>query len=385
MALVNRRGPQFAGALAALETYNKYAPAVKRKFEEYSNYFNAMKTRSGRRYRVALNRFNRNVRPRGYRSARGGVAARAGVRSGQGVTVQHDARSIYRKKRAPRSVRKRWRRFCRKIHAVAEKDFGTRTVVFNKTQAFTNTSSSNHGLAYCSLYSLNGTGDSFMQDLYNMAVLENLNANPTAAAGITVNDSTKWLFQSGILDVTFRNSSTYNQAGVQVASADAKLEVDVYELLSNRDWTDQSGPFSDITSCFARGATQTLNLGGAGTGVTLPARGVTPWDLPYALSYFRLKILKKTKYFVNNNDTFTYQIRDPKRRVIMQDRMDSSEGGNLVKWSRHLLVIFKLVPGLSVGAGVGQYTESLTVGMTRKYMYKIEGANEDRDRLLQNT
>jgi len=322
---------------------------------------------------------------RGYRTSRAAGTKMAGVRSGQGVTVQHDARTIYRKSRMPRRKRKMWRAFSRKVHAVAEQDLGTRTVVLNRSITFNNDVAANHGIAYLSLYSANGIGDTWMQDLNTISGLENVNANPTAAAGETVQESTKFIFKSAILDVTFRNTSGYNSGENIVAAPEAKLEVDVYEFLSSREWGDTIANYSDITAALAVGSTVAENLGGAGTGITLPLRGVTPWDLPYALGYWRLKIIKKTKYFLNNLDTFTYQIRDPKRRVITQRKMDTIDGGNLPKWSRHVLVIFKLTPGLNVSSADNDYTERLAVGMTRKYFYKIEGSNDDRDRYLANT
>lgn len=254
----------------------------------------------------------------------------------------------------------------------------------NKSQAFSNQTSGNHGIAYCGLYTGNGTGDSFMTDISTLSALENT-GNPTSAAGITVFDTSKFLLQSGVLDVTVRNTSGLNTDSVVVADSAAKLEVDVYEVLSGKEWRDSSATYPNVYEVLLRGSTMTLNGAGAGTGITPLQRGVTPWDIPAALSYFKLKILKKTKYFVNNGDTFTYQIRDPKRRVMMQDKMEKIEGGNQPGWTRHLFFIFKLVPGLTIGTANGTYTESITLGITRKYLYKIEGANDDRDRYLANT
>jgi len=323
----------------------------------------------------------RRVRPRSSRSFTQTRTQRR-QRSGQGVTTQRDERRIYTKRSMPYGQKRQWKRFTNRVHAVSEKDLGSRTVVFNKLQAFSNVTSGNQGVAYCALYSANGTGDSFMADLNSMSALENT-GNPTSAAGITVADTTKWIFKSGIMDVTLRNTSTFTDSlGTETAS-EAKLEVDVYEILSSKEWSTTTATYSDITSALAgKGTTITANIGGAGTGVTLPLRGVTPWDAPAGLGFFRMKILKKTKYFVPNGDTFTYQMRDPKRRVAMQEKMETIQGGNKPGWTRHLLIIFKLVPGLTIGNVAGTYQESLTLGITRKYFYKVEGANEDRDRYV---
>lgn len=205
-------------------------------------------------------------------------------------------------------------------------------------------------------------------------------SDPTAAAGITVADTTKFLFKSAVLDVTIRNTSTLNVLGTQTPDSRGKMEIDVYEIISPKEWVDSASNYYTLGSCFTKGDGLTPRIGGAGTGLDLALRGVTPWDVPAALSYFRLKILKKTKYFVNNGDTFTYQVRDPKRRVMMQERLEKMAGVNVPRWSRHVLFIGKLVPGNTLGSGVGTWTESMTFGITRKYFYKIEGANDDRDR-----
>jgi len=311
------------------------------------------------------------------------VSQRRGVRSGSGVTTQHDRQSVYRKSSMPRGKQRQWRRFTRKVDAAAERDLGSRTIVFNKTVSFTNTTSTQQGQAYTGLYTLNGTGDSFMADLANVSALENT-SNPTAAAGVTVANTSKYLFKSAILDITVRNTSSLNVAGVQTAAAEAKLEVDVYEIISSREWNDAIGTKSDITAALLVGDTETLNIGGTGTAIKPSMRGVTPWDMPAALSHYRLKILKKTKYFVPNNETFTYQMRDPKRRSTDKSRLLNGEGGNKPGWTKHLYFVFKLVPGFTIGTAIGSYTESLTMGMTRKYLYKIQGITEDRDQYIAN-
>nr|WAE43018.1 MAG: capsid protein [Cressdnaviricota sp.] len=338
---------------------------------------------------MARRRFNNNARGRRsnvvaarryvpIRSTR--RAVRSG-RSGRGTTTQHDRQSVYSKRSMPRGKKRQWRKFVSKVNAAAEKDLGTRTVVFNKSQAYGNTASTNQGYAYLALYSANGTGDSFMADLYNISNLENT-GNPTAAAGTTVDKTTKFLFKSGILDITVRNTSSINLAGVQTAAPEAKLEVDVYEITSPVEWDDTLGVKSDVSAALFVGDTQTLNIGGAGTAIKPDLRGVTPWDMPAALSHYRLRIQKKTKYFLQNGETFTYQMRDPKRRKTDRSKMVNALGGNRPGWTKHLYFVFKLVPGLSIGTAVNTYTEQLTIGMTRKYFYKIMGVTEDRDQYL---
>lgn len=331
-----------------------------------------------------MRRFNQRRQASG-RNLRVRSARRMGMppSSGQGVTVQHDTRRIYSKKSMPRRKKRAWKRFSRKVNAVSERDLGSRTIVFNGTSVATNTASTNHILQHVALYSNKCTvvGTPYLNDLKNISDFENA-GDPSAASGGTVDSTSKYIFKSGILDITFRNSSTLNLAGVQTLDSRGKLEIDVYEMYMGKRSEDVDDIYDSIGECFSKGDAISKRIGGAGTSVDLGLRGVTPWDIPAALSYFKFKILKKTKYFVNNGDTFTYQVRDPKRRVALQETMEKFSGFNRVGWTRNILIIAKLVPGLTVGTGIGEWTESLTVGQTRKYLYKIEGFNEDRDRYV---
>ena len=120
-------------------------------------------------------------------------------------------------------------------------------------------------------------------------------------------------------------------------------------------------------------------IGAAGTNLLLNDRGITPFDVTFALARGKCKIWKKTKMFIRNGQTATYQYRDPKRRVWSQNYMDAGIGCNMPKATHWILIIAKAVPGITVGSTGGTTTrERLTIGLTRKYLYKIEGANDDR-------
>lgn len=349
-----------------------------------------MRTRSGLQYRSQGGRTSSFTGPnlsRG-RAARQRTFARSRTltrqrrqTSGLGITTQHDERRIYRKRSMPRRVRVRWKRFKNKVLAVSEKDLGTRTVVFNRTDNITNQTSGNQtvGGGYA-LYPIQSTAGQ-LNDINNIAGLEA--GTWTAASGSVVDVTSKFIFKSAILDMTFRNASTFTADGSNfVADSRAKLETDIYELLIGSPTDDSSGTYNDLNAIWTAGAGDTSNIGGAGTGITMALRGVTPWDLPAALSRFKIKILKKTKFMTPNGDTFTYQMRDPKRRVANKESFTTAQGPNRKGWTRWILIISKLVPGLAIGNTANTFQESLYVGATRKYFYKIEGVSEDRDRYL---
>jgi len=301
-------------------------------------------------------------------------------RSGSGTTTQHDTTRQYRRKSMPRHKRRRWKRFKNKVQAVSEKDLGSRTVVFNTAISNVNSTNLTQSFQHIALYS-GMSSTVHLDDIQNISEYENA-GDPTAATGGTVADTTKFIFKSGVLDLTFKNSSTLRTNDADSFSDSAKMEVDVYEIMSNRAWNDATGIYNTLGDCFTKGNTMALRINGTGTNVDMALRGVTPFDLPSALSYFRMKILKKTKYFLANEGTFTYQIRDPKRRVWTQEYMQRLEGPNIKGVSRHLLIVSKLIPGLPLGTANGTFKESFDIGVTRKYFYKVEGFNDDRDRYI---
>lgn len=324
--------------------------------------------RSGLRRSIAL-------RQRNARSATM-TRRRRPVRSGQGITTEYDRKLIYKRKSMPRRARRRWSRFNKKVNFVAERSLGTNTIVFNKTIVYSNTTSGNHVVGEIALYGMESTS-SHLNDVNRIASDLNITA-PTVDDGTTKYDTTRLMFHSAILDVTIRNASTVLAGATQISSSAAKLEVDVYEIMVNAKMDTETSNFPSLIVLYDTFDSIPLPLKTGITAIDVRQRGTTPWDCTNVLSRFRVKILKKTKYFLPNGETMTYQIRDPRRRVIERREATSYGGANRVGWTRWLLVYAKLVPGLTVGTEDGQYTEAVNIGLTRKYTVKIEGQSDDR-------
>lgn len=309
------------------------------------------------------------------------ASRRKPITSGVGVTTQHDVSSVYRRRRMPKRKRVRWKRFVQKVHAVSERELGTRTVVFNDRVTVTEDGQgpapAGDNRQICMTFALypQETSKNWLNDLRQISVLENT-GNPTSAAGITVNDTTKIMFQSGILDLTVRNISANNEG------LTAPAEVDIYEIMVSQSTEDAGVGANSLSDVFAYAQTDTLNIGGAGAALEMRSRGATPFDFPNAISRFGIKVLSKKKYFLQYNATFTYQIRDPKRHTTTIAKIGQDEGLNKPKWTRYLYLIAKPVPGFPVGNAAADFKISIVAGVTRKYMYKIEGANDDRDRYI---
>jgi len=212
------------------------------------------------------------------------------MRSGGGVTTQHDRAFVYRKKSMPRSKKRGWQKFKRKVLAVSEKSLGSRTVVYNDQVTTTLTGSTTAGTQLLEQYALypvkNGT----------YAHLNDLKAIYTNYTGDTdYNITDRLIFQSAVLDITVANGS------LNSSSQAVPIELDVYEVTSNRSWQDNNDSAStniNLVNIIGRGFTDTSNEGSAATGLTLNQRGVTPFEACSALSSYGIKIWKKTKYFL---------------------------------------------------------------------------------------
>jgi len=306
--------------------------------------------------------------------------------SGIGITNEHDRQRVYSKKRMPYRRKKRWRSFTRKIQYISEKELGSRTVVFSRGYTTANQTLGQQMLSTLALYPQSST-TTHLNDLKAISTIENA-LDPTVARDVTIDDTTKIFFQSAVFDLTLRNSSQINIGTEAVpnwtTSADATLEIDIYEIISPRQFINEQ----DLFECFNLSSGKTKKVADAsaiGASVEIELRGVTPWDLPQALSTYRLKILRKTKYRISNGNTITYQMRDPRRHVTNIGRIKDQTGCNRPGWTKFIFIISKLVPGLTHGPGAGQYRPRMDFGVTRKYMYKLEGANMTRDLYVAQT
>lgn len=307
------------------------------------------------------------------------------VSSGVGITTQHDARRVYRKKYMPRKKKARWKSFVRKVNAVAEKELGARQVVFNKLITRFNDQPANHLEVGVCLYGQTSTISEW-NDLNNISSLENTNtATPDRTKGELTYESTKYMFQSGVLDITVRNASTFQQQDARTLNSSAKMEVDVYEITMRKPASNSVIQFADLGALLATNDNNTEKIDGGSAEISHDLRGVTPFELSFCLSRYGIKIEKKTKYLVPNGEVFTYQVRDPKRHSFVQKDIEQYEGFNRPGVTRVVYFIAKLVPGLTVGNINGTYQELLNIGCTRKYLYKIEGNNDDRTAYEANT
>lgn len=377
MALANSNYNQISRGLSALQRADSvYRSIPAGTGQSIINYGSNMGKRMLRWSRKTQNKRSfKRARTSGRRSTSG---------NGGGVTTQHDTTNVYRKSRMPRRKKRNWVKFSKKVHAVAEKELGSRTVVFSSQPTFYNSDPVRHGLAHVAIYGAKSTS-LYLNDLSGIVGLENA-ASPTQQLGETVDKTTKFIFQSAVMDLTMRNTSGGYQDAAELLDSNMSLEVDVYDISSPIVWDNgTSGGLPDLKSLFDLGQiTNTKEIGGTGTGIEISNRGVTPFECCQSLSRYRLRINSKKKYFIPAGATATYQIRDPKRHTTSYAHMEKLMGCNKPGWTRNIFIVFKSVPGTVLSAIAPVKEERLKIGITRKYMYKIEGMNDTRDRYIIN-
>ncbi len=280
--------------------------------------------------------------------------------SGRGVTNQFDRRLIYKKSFMSRRKKGQWKSFVRKVQAAAERDLGSKTVVMNEQKSSNTINVENQAFFSASLY-----GIASSQDRHN-------DVSAIAANDGNIGTTGKFIFKSGVLDLTYRNTSE------DANGNGAPVETDVYEIEASKAFTLLNGTVKDICQALTDGFADTGNIGGP-VGLSLTDRGVTPFDCPQGLGQYGIRILKKTKYFLGSGQTFTYQIRDPKRHVFDKAWVTEQTAPNRRGLTRWVLFIQKTVPGTASGIA---YINRLDIGITRKYLYKHQVDSSDADNYL---
>jgi len=305
--------------------------------------------------------------------------------TGRGVTFEHDKAFIYRRKRMPYKKRRRWKRLIKLDRAIDLKKCGSRTYVFNTLVQSTNSNDANQGHFNACLYGAHDPARSYINDLHYIGENDREN-DPNAAQGVTIQPSTKIFFRSAVLDVTIRNSSKRVTVvgSPNTYQEDGTLEVDIYEITSSKKWvefdesTGSLAEYGQLMDVFDEAETDIKGINNA-NAADYRKRGMTPWESTYALSRYGIKILKKTKYRISAGNTITYQMRDPKNRVMSYQGLNELAGGNKPGWTKWVYIVYKLVPGLPVGdTSVGDYFTGIDVGITRKYMYKVQNGTDKR-------
>lgn len=317
--------------------------------------------------------------------------------SGNGVTTQHDRSLQYVKKSMPKARKRKWRKFVKRVRAVELKDRGLQTVLMNNQFNFESTPGG-QTFGECHLYSAQGlVGNDvggvmvgrgcrdIMVALQNSAKAQ-AEYQTDFTSDQTLVDATRnvyyyydrpnLLMQSAVMDITLTNAS------------ETGCELDVYHVVY-RGTTKKSIYNGTLGDYLKWGLDDTMqakysSLDGADDPVssyalaakpTLETRGMTLFECGTGISRSGAKILKKVKYFIAPGNSITYQVRDPKNRVINPSRID----GKTFIWpglTQTVCFIAKSVDTVGIA--------NIQAKWTRTYKYTVEGEKTATISMFQN-
>lgn len=236
-----------------------------------------------------------------------------GMHEIQPITFQDQTRMIYRRRRAPRYVRKRAIRFARRTQSVLAHNLPVNQVTIrggvqlNTSLVNANSHSATQDYISCLLYPWTGytrdtLGNSDMFNLWNN--INDLFVKPTSFGIDTVPPTTnqaqdgKLIFDSAIMDVQLLNPATTG------------CQVQVYEIIARSKLKGKfSGPEGWMTNPQGRITTGTVD--------TIASYQMTPFDFPNFGSEWL--ILKSREINLAAGQSASLQIRDSKNRYVDTD------------------------------------------------------------------
>lgn len=231
------------------------------------------------------------------RWASSGAGAKAGTH-GSGVSLQRDKTVQYvaKHKRGWKRRARKWKRFVRKVRAVQLKDHGKLSMIMDDF-----VSGSSSAGQQCAAFVLlggvrgNGTGEADLRNLFDEAISQ----SP---------DASRLLLNTAVLDLQITTTE----------ATESSCELDVYEFVCIKDVPNTifgvTASTVTMQSFFDKGLSAQPTVGAGGTQLATTSVGTTPFDNRFFCQHF--KIVKKTKFLLGLNQYVTYQIRDPKNKVI---------------------------------------------------------------------
>lgn len=277
------------------------------------------------------------------------------------ITTQRDSRTLYRRRRAPRKVRRRARKnyisFIKKqLKAQNDK---TNMFYINASYASAAGLQSIHSITFGYLF--NKTTADQVGNVYDF--WQNyLNSLPETAS--------QRLYITGMsYDITLSNVTPNEGTDAQA------IELDVYEFVFRKDHeSDQSG---GVAGELGEALTNEQKLPGATTAMTTSLVGYVPFDSNQFMRY--IVIRSKQRYYIPRGDSvsFTKNIRFRRPIMVTSEDVDANNGTYLNRaksgLTRGLILIQK---------GTADYNGTVSVGASNlisntQCRYKFKVINKD--------
>jgi len=284
----------------------------------------------------------------------GGTKRRSAAGSSQIVTTQHDVTRSYRRRRMPKRKRKRWVSALRRFRALSLKHMASRTRILTYDGTFTCAAGA-QVMQDFALYGYFGAAYNWgFNDLERIADHEKVAQDASGPENTTpFLGNPKLIFRSAVLDMTITNT------------ADTTVEIDIFYWYLTR-----KPPGEVLMSLLDNAATEagTIDLGQ--TAVARALLGVTPFDLPASLRYY--KISQVRKLIISAGQASSLMIRSPGNKVfnssMLETELTTNDVFGLPGFTRGLLMVCKGVPS---AADTDSTDVSITYSFQNKYHYSI--------------
>lgn len=291
-----------------------------------------------------VNRLRQAYRSRGPGSR---STTNRGTRSGTGVTFQHDTKTVYRRKPAPKRVIRKIRRFQKRVDSVLDRHAGTQTLVLSNGFNIQSAVNEQNFIGF-TLYGVTGTNPSWNYDIASI-----LNSVPDVSDTLP-NYARRVHMRNAVLDVTLRNTGA------------TLVEMDLYEWyckktcnVGNPDLLLGSSENQESQTILGRNELDMYDV------------GATPFQFPNVGRY--LTIRKKSKAVISAGNAYTYQIRDPRNKWIPADRIIDTPNAHfgIPGWTQGVYVVIKGTPSnTSPGVYDRASVANITGSVTRNYSWR---------------
>lgn len=301
------------------------------------------------------------------------------------LTIQHDYRQTYKKRNMPKYKRKAWKKFSRKVLAVANKDRGLVTVLYNKRITSATVANTEQAVIACHLYGHSGSIGSAETGQKDLQTIVNNNeelrgwVGTSSPNGIMVkqdrttkNAVEKIMFESAIIDFTLYNPTS------------GTLEVDVYTIVYNKFNVNSE---SEMLPSFTSGDINDVlpmqydeAVSSKFSNINIRSRGATPFELGHVISRHGIKIIRKEKFYISSGQSINKQYRDAKNRYFDPRGLAGADDSTLSTttyrykdYTKTFLIVAKNVNPAAENSPV------IEAGVTRTYKYTYEGLKHNKN------
>lgn len=306
----------------------------------------------------------------GYQRWKNGPSRNGRSRDYGNITFQNDEQRLYRRKRAPRRMRKRMRKSFKRFTYFLDKVQGMRTAVFTRTQLHgfnptdANTAQGVFGVTlygYGSNSSTPGTNTNhFNGDIRYIFTAEN-SAAPTGTLA-----ASKLRFRSAVLDLNIKNTLDPEETNAR----GAMVYVDVYHVLCRANGNTSTGT-GDPGQAFQDAVARQGIITNTNAVTSNQTDGVTPFSAPDFGSEWIIKRVRRVR--LSSSQSFSTQLRDPGNYTLdeygllnFDHKRNLTEGYVCVFWN----------PSADASTGIrGAF--NLEVNVKKSYHYSITETNDD--------